>query len=430
MKSVDLGSSSAWSVRRNGGWRARRRGPAAGTGGVRFCTFRFALFTLHSTALRRSCVLLAACALVSLCLASVRAVAAEPGGSTPSVDTAKYQAAVDRAVAFLRTKGQAPDGSFAGSTGPGPTAVVTTALLRQRVGVDDPMVAKALKYLEGMRRPDGGIYQAGALYANYETCLAIMCFAEANKDGRYTKLLEGADAFLKGEQWGTGPKADRADFNYGGAGYGKHKRPDLSNTQFFIEALRAAGEGPNDEAIQKALVFVSRCQNLESEHNTTGFAAKNPDGGFYYTPASGGVSMAEKTPEGGLRSYGSMTYAGLKSMIFAGVGPDDPRVKAAFEWVQKHYSVEANPGMGTAGLYYYYHTFAKALDAMKVDLITDSSGVKHNWRNELAAELLNRQRPDGSWINDNSRWLEGEPCLVTGYALLTLAYCRPAAEKR
>jgi len=379
---------------------------------------------------RRSCALLAACVPMLFCLALVPAVAADAASSAPPVGLARYQGAVDRAVTFLRTKGQAPDGSFAGATGPGPTAVVTTALLRQRVGVDDPMVAKALKYLEGMRRSDGGIYQAGALYANYETCLAIMCFAEANKDGRYAKLLKGAEAFVKGEQWGTGPKAERADFNYGGAGYGKHKRPDLSNTQFFIEALRAAGAGPGDEAIQKALVFVSRCQNLESEHNTTGFAAKNPDGGFYYTPAAGGVSMAGQTPEGGLRSYGSMTYAGLKSMIFAGVGPDDPRVKAAFEWAKKHYSVEANPGMGTAGLYYYYHTFAKALDAMRADLVDDSSGVKHNWRNELAAELLKRQRPDGSWINKNSRWLEGEPSLVTGYALLTLAYCRPAGENR
>jgi len=359
------------------------------------------------------------------------AVLAAPAESArPGVDPKAFRAAVDRAVAFLRVKAQAPDGSFSGSVGPGPTAIIVTALLRHDVGLDDPLVVKGLKYLEGLKHQDGGIYQPGALYANYETCLAIMCFSAANKDGRYTRLLKEAEAFVKGQQWGTGQPADRTDFNYGGAGYGKHKRPDLSNTQFFIEALRALGNGPEDEAIQKALVFVSRCQNFESEHNTTGFAAKNPDGGFYYTPASGGVSMADKTPEGGLRSYGSMTYAGLKSMIHAGVGPDDPRVKAAFDWIRKHYTVETNPGMGNAGLYYYYHTFAKALDAMKLDVIEDARGVKHAWREELAAEILRRQRPDGSWINDNPRWLEGDPSLVTGYALLTLAYCRPANESR
>ena len=112
--------------------------------------------------------------------------------------------------------------------------------------------------------------------------------------------------------------------------------------------------------MQKALIFVSRCQNLESEHNTLPWAAKNPDGGFYYTAAAGGESPAGKTPNGGLRSYGSMTYAGLKSMIYAGVGRDDPRVKAATKWIEQHYDLSNNPGMGPSGLYYYYQTFAKA----------------------------------------------------------------------
>ena len=356
--------------------------------------------------------------------------AGDAASPTPRVDAQAFQSAVDRAAAYLRVKAQAPDGSYAGFAGPGPTAVITTALLRNGLGPSDPLVAKGLKYLEGMRRSNGAICQAGSLYANYETCLAMMAFAAANKDGRYDKLIKAAEAFVKGEQWDEAKGQDRTSFSYGGAGYGKNKRPDLSNTQFFIDALRAAGDGPNDPAIQKALVFVSRCQNLESEHNTTGLAAKNPDGGFYYTPVGGGASMAGQTSEGGLRSYGSMTYAGLKSMIYAGVGPDDPRVKAAVAWVQKHYDVGTNPGMGDAGLYYYYHTFAKALDAMKLDVVQDASGAKHYWRNELAAEILKRQRPDGSWINGNARWLEGEPSLVTGYALLTLAYCRPAVEGR
>jgi len=110
---------------------------------------------------------------------------------------------------------------------------------------------------------------------------------------------------------------------------------------------------PQDEAVQKALVFVSRCQNLESENNTTPFSAKINDGGFYYTPAAGGTSQAGKSDNGGLRSYGSMTYAGLKSMIFAGLTADDPRVKAALSWLARHYTLDENPGLGDAGLYYY-----------------------------------------------------------------------------
>jgi squalene-hopene/tetraprenyl-beta-curcumene cyclase len=164
---------------------------------------------------------------------------------------------------------------------------------------------------------------------------------------------------------------------------------------------------------------------LESEHNTTPFAAKNPDGGFYYTPAAGGASMAGTTPEGGLRSYGSMTYAGLKSMIYAGLTPEDRRVKAALEWIQKHYDLKSNPGMGDAGLYYYYHTMAKALDVMGLKELSDAKGQKHDWRRELRQELLRRQKPDGSWVNENPRWLEADPNLTTGYVLMTLAYLKP-----
>jgi squalene-hopene/tetraprenyl-beta-curcumene cyclase len=164
---------------------------------------------------------------------------------------------------------------------------------------------------------------------------------------------------------------------------------------------------------------------LETEYNTTPFAAKVNDGGFYYTPSDGGTSQAGEAPGGGLRSYGSMTYAGLKSMIYAGLSSDDPRVKAAVKWIAEHYSLEENPGMGTAGLFYYYQAFARALAALGVDEFTDAKGKKHDWRAEMVAELAERQQPDGSWLNENSRWLEGNPNLVTGYALLALSYAKP-----
>jgi squalene-hopene/tetraprenyl-beta-curcumene cyclase len=364
---------------------------------------------------------------VSIVVAIVFPALGADQAAQPPVDAKAYRQTVDRAVEYLKTKAQAPDGSFASQVGPGVTALVTTALLRQGLGPDDPAVAKSLKYLEGFVQKDGGVYRPGNNLENYETCLAIMCFVEANRDHRYDKTVKAADGYLKGAQWAQG--IDKSDPRWGGGGYGKHQRPDLSNTSFLVDALRAAGNGPEDEAVQRALVFVSRCQNLETEHNTTPFAAKNPDGGFYYTPVGKGESMAGTTENGGLRSYGSMTYAGLKSMIYAGVKADDPRVKAALKWAQANYGLASNPGLGNAGLYYYYHTFAKALDAAKLQMIEDGKGVKHDWRRELLGELIRRQRPNGSWINEESRWLEGDPTLVTGYVLLTLSYCRPAVEK-
>jgi squalene-hopene/tetraprenyl-beta-curcumene cyclase len=120
-----------------------------------------------------------------------------------------------------------------------------------------------------------------------------------------------------------------------------------------------------------------------------------------------------------------MTYAGLKSMIYAGVDAKDPRVKAAFQWIQKHYSLEENPGMGQAGLYYYYHTFAKALDALNLKDVEDASGKKHDWRAELTAHLLSQQKANGSWVNGEKKWMEGDPNMATAYSLLTLAILSP-----
>lgn len=333
---------------------------------------------------------------------------------------------VDRAVAYLKTARDA-DGAYSPHVGPAVTGLVATGLLRHGRSINDPMVADAVAYVAGFAKPDGGIYADDSMYRNYETCIAIQCLQEAanapNATEDYAELLAGAEAFVKGLQWDEAEGHDVSSTSYGGAGYGRHKRPDLSNTSYLIDALHSLGRGADDPAMQRALAFVSRTQNLETEHNTTEFAAKVNDGGFYYTPAAGGSSQAGETADGGLRSYASMTYAGLKSLIYAGVDANDPRVKAAADWVSKHYSLAENPGMGRQGLYYYYHTFAKALDAIGGETLVDSEGVAHDWRAELVETLAAAQQPTGAWVNDTSRWMEADPNLVTGYALLALSYC-------
>jgi squalene-hopene/tetraprenyl-beta-curcumene cyclase len=338
----------------------------------------------------------------------------------PAADAAKL---AKRGLNYFEAA-QAEDGSFSAPSGPAVTAIVAAAMLAHGAAPSDPTVAKALDYVLKHVHPDGGIYAEGSRYKNYETCIAIMSLARANEDGKYDALLDKAAAFVKQEQWDDGEGHDSSSPYFGGAGYGGHSRPDLSNTSFLIDALQALETPPDDPAIQRALVFVSRCQNLETEHNQTEFAAKNPDGGFYYTIAAGGSSQAGPTETGGLRSYGSMTYAGLRSMIYAGVDAEDERVKAAREWIAKHYTLDENPGMGDAGLYYYYHTFAKTLSAVGDEQLADGAGAAHDWRQDLVATLAAAQRADGSWANANERWLEGDPNLVTAYALLALSYLR------
>ncbi len=188
-------------------------------------------------------------------------------------------------------------------------------------------------------------------------------------------------------QYGSAGDRDESDPWYGGSSYSGSGRPDLSNTGYMIEALKALDAGANDPAIQRALKFVSRSQNLDSSFNDTQFADKINDGGFYYEIPTEKVDPAESTerfsPNGGLRSYGSMTYTGLKSMIYAGLTDSDPRVKAATKWITDHYSLEQNPGMGDAGLYFYYHTFGAALHARGEATLVDAEGKSHDWKEEL-----------------------------------------------
>lgn len=335
-------------------------------------------------------------------------------------------------VRYLLELGQdREDGSYSKQLGPAVTAMCTRALLDHGIPVTHPQVKKSLKFLESVVKPDGGIYAPESTLKNYETSVSLMCFSKANIDGKYDETIRNAAKFLKGLQWDEGEGHELTSGFYGGQGYGSHKRPDASNTQFFMDALKEAGEDADSEAIQKALIFMSRCQNLPSEHNAAKFTqviSEDDHGGFIYSPVGEGETKAGTTPEGGLRSYASMTYAGLKSMLHAGLSKDDVRVKAAMDWISRHYDLKTNPGMGTQGLFYYYHTFAKTLATAELTEVTDAEGKAHDWKADLVSTLADQQAEDGSWTNASDRWYESDPNLVTSYALLALAYCQPESN--
>ncbi|MDG1875507.1 MAG: terpene cyclase/mutase family protein [Mariniblastus sp.] len=337
-----------------------------------------------------------------------------------------FKKASGAGIRFLLEKGQAKDGSFSKQFSPAITGLCTSALIRHRVPLTHPRIQKALEFIESNIRKDGGVYAEGSNLRNYETSVAIMCFKEANEGGKYDRTIERAVGFLKGIQWDDGEGHTTQSSFFGGQGYGNHKRPDASNTSFYQDALKAVGEDSESASFQNAAIFMARCQNLSTQHNTAGWAAKataEDSGGFIYTGVGAGESKAGETPEGGLRSYASMTYAGLKSMLYAGVDQNDIRVRAAMDWIGRHYDLTTNPGMGKQGLFYYYHVFAKTLDVAGTDAIVDSDGKSHNWRADLIVQLESLQREDGSWTNTADRWEEGDPNLVTAYSLLALSYC-------
>jgi squalene-hopene/tetraprenyl-beta-curcumene cyclase len=297
----------------------------------------------------------------------------------------------------------------------------------------DPTLSRALRFVTGSLEGHGGYdgLAAGGL-GNYVASAVVMALASTEDPAFADRLQEGV-AWLKRQQWDQSEGLAPQDDWFGGAGYGRGGRPDLSNTQMFLDALQDAGVSPDDPAIQRALVFVSRTQNLPAT-NPAGWAQSGSgDGGFVYSPANGGESFAseaagegrhgERRPEGtprSLRSYGSMTYAGFKSLLYAGLTRDDPRVRAAFDWIRRHWTFDENPGLGQQGLYYYFHAMARALLASQQAVIETADGASRRWREELVEALLARQRPDGTWVNAADRWEEGQADLVTVYSVLAL----------
>jgi squalene-hopene/tetraprenyl-beta-curcumene cyclase len=360
---------------------------------------------------------------------------ASSAAADPPVKPTKeqWEAVYRKAVGYLKST-QNADGSWAQSPAGklGGTGVVVTGLIQCGMSPDDEPAAKGLKYIEGLVNPQAG-HIAGpdskVNLQNYVTSVNVMALAAAHRDEKYKAVVADAVKFLKKLQWDDGEGKTPADDYYGGAGYDSKSRPDLSNTQFFLDALKSAGVGPDDEAMKKAAVFVSRCQNLKGEHNDRPWSGKINDGSFIYSAAACGQTKTSDDPNAPLTGYGSMTYAGVKSLIYCGVSKDDPRIKKALEWIGKNYTLDANPGMppqlAHRGLYYYFQTMGKTMTALGNDEFVDAKGQKHDWRADLFHALASRQRPDGSWVNENDRWMEGDPNLVTGYALLALSYCKP-----
>jgi squalene-hopene/tetraprenyl-beta-curcumene cyclase len=334
------------------------------------------------------------------------------------------------AATYLKTA-QAEDGSWSKATHPGITGVVLTGLLKAGVvKADDPMAAKGLAFVASQADTKEGNLAVGEQIRHkfYMTSVNLQAL-KASGDKKYDPLVASASAYFKAGQVGAADKKTQDDPNYGGFGYGPGARGDMSNTHFALDALVAAGTPKDDPAFKRAAVFVSRCQNLKSEFNDQPFATRINDGSFIYVlPAAGGTAPLD-TPRPG---YGSMTFAGIKSLALCGVGADDPRRKKAMEWVAHNYSVDVNPGRdagaGGQGYYYYLVSMARCFDTLGVDAVTDAAGKAHDWRAEVTRALASRQRRDGSWDNPFAMWMESDPNLDTGYALLALAYARPRTK--
>ncbi len=339
------------------------------------------------------------------------------------------------------TEHQSEDGSWSAPQYPALTglAVITLCLDARRGGEESlpPSVGRGVAYILRCVREDGGIYISsedggGLPFYNTAICLTALSMVDEN---RYRDVIREAGRMLAASQH-TG-----RDIFYGGFGYdleADRAYADLSNTYIVLEAMRMAEQTvlqDEQEEVQQvalnwdaALTFLSRVQNLpESNDQPWAQSPREEDlGGFVYHPDESKAGE-ERRPDGSrmLHSYGSMSYAGLLSFIYAGVGKDDPRVVAAVDWIRGHYTVDENPGIGLEGLYYSYHTMAKALSHWGESPLKLVDGRSVWWRSDLTKQLITLQRIDpesglGYWVNDNGRWWENDPVLATTYALMAL----------
>jgi squalene-hopene/tetraprenyl-beta-curcumene cyclase len=341
---------------------------------------------------------------------------------------------IEKGLKWLQEK-QDPKGCWSQAEYPALSGLVLTAFMgdpeaRFNTGSVE-FINKGYNYILQCVQPDGGIYASPRL-SNYNTAVCVTSLF-LTKNPAYEKTIKNARNFLVGLQGDFGEKGKTDNQHDGGVSYNaKTQGSDLSNTVITLEALyytknlektdKGESTGVKELNWAAAQKFIERCQNLP-EYNDQSWSSDDPDnkGGFVYFP--GNSTAGEETLKNGktaLRSYGSISYAGLLSYIYTSMDKNDPRVTAVYDWLKKNYTLDENPGMGKQGLYFYYQLMAKALNQYGINEINMENGNKVNWRKDLALKLVSLQKEDGSWVNENGRWWETDPVLVTAYSLITL----------
>lgn len=349
---------------------------------------------------------------LTICLtAAVAALPAVP--SAGAADDASVRA-IQRGRDYLLANFE-PAGHWSDPQMPALTALPLWALC----GCEDvprEVLDKAAGFVLSTQREDGGFYvpkpgRGGSGLGNYNTSVCLSAL--------YVWGKAPAAALLKAREYIAGSQLTGDDTLAGGFGYDRLSRrryADLSNTSYALDAMRRTealeefrpGGRRVDVDWSAALAYVERLTRASGEEA----------GGAVYngrTPQAGETNATGKVM---LRTYGSMTYAAVLSMCHARLDRGDPRVRQSLEYCRRHWTLTENPGMGNQGLYYYYDILARALGAAGVDTVGE-----HEWKRELAGRLVELQRADGGWRNDNNRFWEKDGVLCTAFAMLALQIC-------
>lgn len=353
-------------------------------------------------------------------------------------------AAIDRGFKWLGEL-QKEDGSFSNSEFPALTALPLTAMCRSGLA-NTPAAKKAAHFIAGCAQDDGSIFvqpkeeRKGGGLVNYNTAICMTALHETGNPDFRTIVLKARKFVASSQHLGD-------DVYKGGFGYDastKRAYTDLLNTSTTLEAMRLteAAEDFRPKGTERADVnwgeavkFIQRVQN-DPRFNDAKWVTddEKEKGGFAYHPEQ--TRAGEHEGDDGtlrFRSMPGMTYAGMLSYIYADVERTDARVQAAALWVANNFDLNESSRdpekVGTAaakeGLFYLYNILSKGLAVYGRDTLTPNEGKPFNWRVKLLERLVAEQKIDektggGYWINDSSRYWEGDKILVTAYTLIAV----------
>ncbi|HID22890.1 MAG TPA: DUF4159 domain-containing protein, partial [Planctomycetaceae bacterium] len=327
-----------------------------------------------------------------------------PVGASPAQKVTKQSVlrSIEMAKRFLisrqKANGAWPSG-LGGDYQVGVSSLALLALINAGMTVDDPPVAKGLRFLRSIKEPEPS--------RTYEVSLMIMALAAAKDDRRDQARISILAQKLEQSQVKRGANAGMWSYSVkpGLGGFGG----DNSNTQFAVLGLRdaaLAGVPVNRAVWERIRQHFLDCQNA--------------DGGWGYSRSH------NQTPTG------SMTVAGIASLVIADmmladdsdVGPDgkpnccapeapNEALERGIAWLERHFAVGHNPNGNAWGLYYLYG----------LERAGRLSGRrffgKHDWYREGAQFLIQKQsRRTGEW---RGAALEKDAVVSTSFALLFLS---------
>ncbi len=326
---------------------------------------------------------------------------------TGPVTAQQVRRAIARGQRYLKQE-QGPDGAWAG-TNPvatqGISALATLALLESGLGPDDPAVRRALAFLRSFDPTQPSQWRT------YITSLHTMALQAAGQLDRDLPLIQRNARVLEMMQVPSGgPESGAWGYGIGGT------RWDNSNTQYAVLGLHAAA--------QAGVPIEPRVWLRVRNHF---LAYQGRDGAWGY--------------QGSSRGTGSMTVAGIASLVIAGMELEQTEEKLvngqivgcgrvrepeplrrAIDWLGRNTGISidqrgrvvriTNPRAASWTFYYLY-------GLERAGRLTGRRYFgKHDWYREGAEWLVKVQDPvSGAWHGGG---LE-RPVIATSFALLFLS---------